>query len=331
MRRITYSTLLLAVMAGTAASHAATVFNDTFGSSTLNAATPAAPTGASTAYAVLSTKNATGSSIAASALNLIFPITTSGFAEAQALFSTTPLTLAINNHYVQLRATFTALDGILEGPGTGSYLAMGLFDSGGTGPVTGGALANGGLTATAGSPYATGYAQNWVGYAGRIRENTGSSRIATRPAQTGSGTASANQDVIFGGETAGYNNPAAVAFGTTYNWGQSLLQNAQYTATFKITLDDSGTGAMTIVENLYSGTDTSGTPLFSLTRSGTAIGDKEFDAFAFGYRCAEASPGTASSITISQFEITSNVVPEPGSVSLLLLGIGSIALFRRKN
>ena len=168
-------------------------------------------------------------------------------------------------------------------------------------------------------------------YVTTIRENTGSSRIATRPAQTGSGTASANQDVIFGGETAGYNNPAAVAFGTTYNWGQSLLQNAQYTATFKITLDDSGTGAMTIVENLYSGTDTSGTPLFSLTRSGTAIGDKEFDAFAFGYRCAEASPGTASSITISQFEITSNVVPEPGSVSLLLLGIGSIALFRRKN
>jgi hypothetical protein len=77
-------------LAGQAA-HGAAVLTDTFATSTLNAASPGAPTSSSTNYAVLSSKNATTSSIAASDLKIGMGSTSSGFVETQALFRSTPL------------------------------------------------------------------------------------------------------------------------------------------------------------------------------------------------------------------------------------------------
>ena len=123
MRKPNSLLLVLALFTLPLASRADTVFSDTFSSSTMNSASPAAPTATTTDYAVLSGKNATGSSIGASDLKLTMLSTTSGFVEAQARFATTPLTLAATGDYIQLRATFTATAGILAGPGTGFLLA----------------------------------------------------------------------------------------------------------------------------------------------------------------------------------------------------------------
>ncbi len=308
-----------------------TVFSDNFSTSTMNSASPGAPTANSTDYAVLSTKNATGSSIGANDLKLTMPSTTSGFVQAQALFSSSPVVLANTGDYILLTATFTATAGIIGGPGTGSYLGFGLYNSGGTTPVTGGVLMNSGLNATAGSPYATGNAALWSGYAGRIRETTGASRLYTRPIQNGTGTASANQDLIFGGETGGFNNPAMTTLGSTYAWNSMLSQGNQYTSTLKLTLDSS-TGFLTAEQNLYLGVGTIGTNLYSISRTSgsTSTPTLQFDGFAFGYRFAE-SVGAASTLDMNQITIESYIVPEPGSITLVGLGAAALLIVRRRN
>src|SRR5215217_5688259 len=100
------------------AAQAATVFSDTFGTSTLNSATPAAPTGAATNYQVLSSKNATGSSIVPGSLQLNMGATTSGLAEIEAPFAAAPVNLASPGDFVKLQMTFTASGINLSGAGT---------------------------------------------------------------------------------------------------------------------------------------------------------------------------------------------------------------------
>ena len=134
--------LLVAVCLGigfvTSATQAATVFSDTFGTSTLNASTPAAPSATSTNYQVLSSKNATGSSIAPSALNLVMAQTSSGFAEMQARFNSTPVALSNSGNYVKMTITFTQSGLSL----TNSTLNVGLYNSGGSAPIPGTQLNN---------------------------------------------------------------------------------------------------------------------------------------------------------------------------------------------
>ena len=333
MRKSKHLLLVLALFALPLASRAATVFSDNFSGSTLNSASPAAPTTTSTDYAVLSTKNASGSSIGASQLRLTMPATTSGFVEAQALFATTPLTLAATGDYVQLSATFTTTAGILAGPGTSSSLNFGLLYSGGVAPVAGGVLANTGLTTTLGSPYDTGNAAGWLGYVGRILENTGSSRVFTRPNQNGPDTTSESQDLLFDNVGGGaFDDPTGVAITANQQFGSILTAGSQYTYTLKLTLD-AGTGFLTTDQNLYSGAGTGGANLFTQTGTSTLASTPtlQFDGFALGYRFAE-TVGAASTLDVSGLEITAQItpVPEPAFASLLLAGAGARLLMHRR-
>ena len=113
------------------------VFTDNFlnGSTTGTTSIPGGtPTASFTSYNFASTKNATASAISSGTLRLTFPATTSGFAEIQSVFSSTPVTLTSLGDAINFRYTFVNTSNILSSgttwnPGS-SFLWTGLYDTG---------------------------------------------------------------------------------------------------------------------------------------------------------------------------------------------------------
>ncbi len=302
-----------------------TIFSDNFGNgSTFNGvSTPGGtPTASSTSYDFDSSK--TGAESLSSG-NLTFGLTaatTSGFVEAQALFTATPVALATVNDYIDLTYTFTDTANLLAG-GTSSAIYTGLYNSGGYAPVAGTAGTSGNavtLSATSGSTYATGNAANWQGYVSRIAMTGGTSQSYTRPLQNGAGTASANQDLIgnnFGG--GAYNNPTGAQVGGNLASTVTLTSLAQYTLDYRLTL--SSAGVLTISDILYSGVGTGGTVLSSQsTVTTSALLASSFDGLAIGIR----NSGTSLNPTmdINQITISDLIapIPEPSTFALACLG-----------
>src|SRR5207302_1886127 len=112
--------------------------------------------------------------------------TSSGAWEAQARFTLTPVTLNVGDS-IEETMVFTPTN---LAAGTTSTFLMGLFNSHGNAPTN--QLSNAGLTATTGSPFATGNAQLWEGYVGRFAGTGGADQTFVRPQQTGSNTTSGN-------------------------------------------------------------------------------------------------------------------------------------------
>ncbi|MGD0260071.1 MAG: autotransporter-associated beta strand repeat-containing protein [Verrucomicrobiota bacterium] len=244
---------------------ATTFFTDNFsnGSSLDGTSIPGGtPTASYTSYDLASPKNATDSTIAANDLSLkLAAATTSGFWEAQALFSTNGIALNSVGDYLDLSVVFTDTGGTLLAGGVKSYLWIGLFNSGGSPPVAGG-LANAGLNSTSGSQYATGNCANWQGYAAQVSSN-GTSRLYTRPLQNESGTTSQNQDLLGNGASTSttFNNPGGATLATAPATAIALTSGGQYTLYFRITLSD--VSILTISNSLFAGAGTGGTALFS--------------------------------------------------------------------
>lgn len=311
-----------------------TVFSDNFGNgSTLNGtSTPGGtPTASSTSYDIASSKAAnTVPSIASGDFKIALnAATTSGFVEAQAVFTTTPVTLATVNDYMLLTYTFTDTANLLAG-GASSAIYTGLYNSGASTPLAG-SLNISGLSATAGSGFATGNAANWQGYVASIRGTGANSATYSRPIQSGAGTSSANQELIgnnFGG--GAYNNPASSAtFSGGTAAGISLVNSSVYTLTYKLTL--SAAGVLTINQDLYSGVGTGGTDLSSQTATTTStLLTSSFDGLAIGAR----NSGTSFNPTmdISQITITDLIqpVPEPSTIALLSGGVMLAVVIRRR-
>ena len=305
-------------------SPAAVVFSDTFGSSSLNPASYPTPTATSAGYTVASTKAAT-SALSAGDLRLAMGATTSGFVETQARFASTPVALTATGDFIQLTATFTDTSNILAG-GTASAIYAGLYNTGGNNPAVG--LQASGLTATAGSSFATGNGANFQGYVGRVVGSTGTgNQIYTRPLQNGAGTTSANQELL--GNNAGgglYNNPAGTNVGSSATSAVTLTNGSIYTSDVIITLNADGTE--TIVSTLYSGAGTGGTAL--ATQTGTTVAGTtlatSFDGLALGYR--QSGTSLATQVDYSAITVTTGSAPEPASLALLALGGG--ALIRRR-
>ena len=297
-----------------------TVFRDTFLTSTINSAAPAAPTASATDYAIASSKNATGSSLTAGRLNVYTPATSSGFTEAQARFAASPIALASAGQFIKLTAVFTANNINLSGNATFNF---GLYNSGGVNPVAGGGLANTGL-GTASSTYASGYAAGWLGYVGRVGTGAGaSSLLVTRPIQTD--TSNESQDLLFNDAgTGAYDTPLGTTVGTTTSAGAVLVTGNDYT--YSLTLTRTSAGLLALDQSLYSGMGTGGTLLFSQTGTTTLASTitTQFDALAVGYRGISSS--AAMNLSLSSLTVA---IPEPATGALFLAGLAALFTLRR--
>jgi polygalacturonase len=294
----------------------AAIFNDSFTASSLNSASPSAPTTTGTSYQLISSKawNPTPS-IAAGHLKFGIAATGSGLIEVQALFTSSPVTLATIGDTLSLAVTFTNTSGLFTQT---NYMGFGLYNSGQNSPVAGGL--NGTATSgTVNTNNAIGNAQTWVGYVGQLNFTNASSQILTRVAQNG--TANNNQEMLTTGSSASYANPGGTVVGTASSAASvALPANRLYTAVFTITLTETNT--LTITNSLYAGLDNNGTLLsqFGAVASGSAYLTNRFDALAIGWRAAIASAPTLidiGNISVSAGVSTSQVLPPPAPANLL--------------
>jgi hypothetical protein len=308
------------LLAGASPGLAAIIFSDNFTTSTLNNAAPAAPSASSTNYQVLSTKDSTGSSIAAGSLNLTMANTSSGFAELQALFATSPVSLTQTGHYLEARVGFTSAGLNLLGNST---LNVALLNSGGAGPVPGTQLNNSQLDDA--GVFTTGNAAGWLGYVARVgRAGGAASQFFTRPAQVGETTAEA-QDALFNNAGGGaFDNPSGTVV-QSGGAGATLTNGNAYTLTLRATYD-AGTSLVTLDYNLSGGSGTIDS-LTGITTVATTL-TTGFDAFSIGYRGTD-SQGPFS-LNLNSLVIESNVVPEPSSLALLLFA-GCGTFLRRRS
>jgi hypothetical protein len=296
-----------------------TIFDDTFGSSSLNSGTPSAPTTSSTSYQIVGTKATTSPSIGTGDLHLSQGTTSGNGYEVQALFTATPVTLATVGDYILLNVTFTDTGGFLSA--ANGALSLGLYNSGGVGPLAGG------ITSLSATTAPTGGAQNWLGYVGQLQ--LAHQYINTRAAQTG--TANNNQDVTTGGgvsATKGYNFPAPSHVGSQNATLGALAASSIYTLSLEIQLN--GSGGLDFTENLYNGTGTGGTAIANALVTGTTASPltTTFDALAFGLY---ASSSQSTVLDINEIKIDALIqVPEPSTFALAGLGLIILgARFRR--
>ena len=323
------ATIALLAFAGPAAGQS-TLFEDNFNTGNDSLTASSVPGGIApnsyTSYEIVSSRPdniypAVGSGSLALGLN---GGTLSGFWEAQAVFSSTPITLESVDDYINLTYTFTDTASLLSGSTT-SAIAAGLYDDGGSPPLDEGALNNSGLTTSA---FPSGGTAGWQGYVGVLAPSGGNHAIYNRLPQSGS--TSANQDLIGNGWTYGFAHPAGVA-GTLIGGAAastvSLAQGSQYTMSLQITL--SAPGTLTVAEDLYSGADASGALLASLEDSYSGVTDTSFDGMAIGARNVSSTVAnpemTVTGITVTD-DIQPLTLPEPsayvlgGVVALLAIG-----------
>lgn len=304
-----------------------TIFSDNFANgSTLNAASVpgGTATASKTSYDIASSKAATtGPAIGSGRLKLTLnSATSSGFIEAQALFSTTPVALVSVGDYINLTYVFTNTTGTLISPGTSSFLLHGLYNSGGSAPLAG-SLNSSGLSNTTNSPYATGNCANWVGYASRI-SGGGTSQAYTRPSQATSGTTSGNQDLIGNGFGGGTYTNGGVTFGGNETASFTMSSGSTYTMSYTIALTSATN--ITVTNNLYSGVGAVAANLiFSQTNVGTAATflTNSFDGLCIAVRTSGTT--TNPVMEISQITIVAStgggVPPQTISASNSIISV----------
>jgi len=298
-----------------------TVFSDTFGSGSTINGTPFSPTANSAAYQNWSQgANPAGFSIGPNALHFAGRTTTSVFAEVQAAFAATPVTLNTVGDYIDLNLVFTdTLNILLAGQNSSSQITIGLFNSGATLPLTGARLD------AAGFP--TGGTAGYVGYIGRVMLN-GNASVITRPVQSG-GANSSDQDLLFNNAGGGaFNSPTGASVGATAtSFTGGLTQGSQYSLDYRITLNAANT--LTISESIYDSVNTLLMSQSQVASGGTFL-TSSFDALAFGWR-RSGPDSQGSSVNVNSILVTDYIqtIPEPGSLVMLCGGLGLLAFIRR--
>jgi len=284
-----------------------TVFNDTFnsGNDSVNNFNTL-PTANSTSFQWSQGAQPVGglAYVGPGNLQLSLRSTTSEIGEAQALFTTAPVTLTGVGDWIDLRITLDDGANILTSiEGANASLNVGLFNSGGVAPLLGQQL--GPNIATSGG------ATGWNGYGAKIFAS-GAPQIFQRPPQSGPTNL---QDVLFDGQSngGGFRNPtqSVVAQGSTAT--TTLLGNTFYTLDLQISL--SAPGTLTISNALYGGTSPApGNLIFSQIGSTNADLVTSFDALALGWR-ETTTVADGSVMYVTKIVVTTSV-PEPSVIAL---------------
>jgi hypothetical protein len=154
---------------------------------------------------------------------------------------------------------------------------------------------------------------NWQGYVSQVFTNGAPARVITRPQQDPGTYGSGNQDLLFGdmpfsvtGDGC-FNGPAGTTVGSETST-LALAANGAYTWSYTITL--TGSGAVTIANNLYSGV---GVVILSTTNA-TSGGNtytnfaNAFDGLAIG-TCSD--DGVNPIMDISTITITKMIQTAP--------------------
>jgi autotransporter-associated beta strand protein len=287
------------------------VFTDDFNhGSTLNLTSNpgGTPFTSFTSYDVASTKNTTTSTTLTNGeLKLqLTASTSSGLDEIEAVFTKNPITLVNIGDSITLSYMFRMTNGL---PGNTAYLAQGLYNSGGTVPVPGGALNNAGLGVS--GNFTTGNAQQWQGIYSRFFGSGGTSATFFRPQQSGA-TTSAAQDLIGPGVTGGFANPGPTTLsGNLASTTAPLVNGAYYTVTMTIYLADTNIVAAAQTLNITNTLSDSSSNVLA-TFSSTATGNSymtTFDSLALGRRDTSSVLITMVATNIS---ITANLSTFPG-------------------
>lgn len=302
-----------------------TIFDDGFGSSSLNQTlTSSNVTSTSTSYDAASNKGASAS-IASGDLELNYT-SSSGYAEFESLFTQTPVTLSLTGvTTIEADLTFVATSGAVLQT-TGDYTDLGLFNSNGNVsaapsvvPYTN--LQNSGLSSS--GTEADGGVQNWAGYVGQISSTAGNGNyIFSRAAQTGA-TQQINQDLVIGGVGSA---SAQTSLGANTGANYIAVLGDTYTQDLTITLN--ANGSLSISNSLYlntgSGSGTAGTFEEGNTSTATAASTPNltYDGIGFGMR------GATQRIDYSSLIVSDISVPEPAALSLL--GLCGCGLLRRR-
>ncbi len=297
------------------------VFNDSFAGDSLNPATYPTVTSTNTGWDVATNKNSPAPSKTGGVLTINMAGTGSGFVEAQALFAPAPVQV-LPGTYLELTATFSPTFVLTN---SSDNLIVGLFNSGGSAPVSG--LLNSGLSSSA-TTYATGGAKGWVGYNGNI-PISGGPKMVTRPAQTGANNTV--QDVLIDSQSsgAGYTTPTGSSASGITAFSTSLTNGETYTLDYKLSLSADG-ATLTAAVSLYRSAGTTGSasnPLigsYSGRFSGATLLTKSFDAMAIGWR-ADAGSSNPSNIAISSLTVTTTggspwFTAQPSSSMLVSVG-----------
>ena len=290
------------------------------------------PTASSTSYDINANKG-TGftDTVNPGDLDINMPSSSSSFAEAQALFSNSPVTLGTVGDYVDFILEFTDSANIIGSTGgQQNELTMGLYDAGavnGNGGAPVAPLPGNVATLTT----ASGGAQGWSGYYSQIVNANGgtSSKLWYRPIQntgTGSQTLTINTGSIAGG--FGTPGPLANQLVNGSKTATAILTNGvQYTEDFRITM--TGVGVLTVSNELFTGLGTGGALDYAFGGYTNAT-DFAFDGLAFGFANKASVVMTQD---VSLVEISTDVVPEPSTWMLLASGlalmVGLVARRRR--
>jgi len=278
-----------------------TIFNASLSGDALNPVTYPVVTSTTTGWDVLSNKNSPAPTESGGVLTLNMAGTSSGFVEAQTLFSPAPVQL-LPGSYIEVTSTFAPTFVLTN---SSDNLIFGLFNSGGSAPLSG--LLNSGLSNTL-TNFATGGAKGWLGYNANIPLTGSSPKMLNRAAQTAANNTV--QDVLIDSQSTsvGYSVPAGTSASSVGAMSSTFINGSTYTLDYKLSLSADGL-TLTASVSLYNGAGTTGTGANTLIGSytgkftGAALLTKSFDAFAIGWR-ADAGTSSPSNLKINAFKVS---------------------------
>lgn len=314
----------LAWFAPSTASAESTVFRTDFSADTIHATTPVL-TPTSTNWYILSSKNATSTTISSAAFNLTYAATSSAAGvEGIARFTATPVDLATVGDSITARAVFYT-DKVLN-------LSAGFYNSGGVNPLT--TLQNTGLDSTPLTVTNDGTLA-WKGYRARLQSGSATGVISARLPQTGAGLTRSAHDVV-ATSTGDFNSPGPVSIGSIGNSAATLTLADGLGTEYRLlyTITRTAADALTIAYTIRDATDVvlySVSGVTTLTTVPSQV-TSAFDAFAIGTRNSITGGNSISQLYLTSLTITAknsavaDIVTQPVNQAWVTGQAGSVGV-----